>query len=287
MLTRLLRRRHGKISGPAPRRGMALIAVLWIVAALSIMVMGLTRSVQQGIRAAIMQRGLAEGQALGQAAIALALQQLTVQTQTQATPNTGTDQVSINYAGMSIAVTATPLNGWVALNSASAPMLAALLQTAGGLNAARAQQMAEAIVTWRDGVPQQDLASPPTIGNQTRRFEAVEDLMLIPGMDYELYARLAPFMSVSNSSSGPVNANAAPPGLAEALGNNTAFIAPNNAGRGNLFRLEAAVPLEAGTILHLTQDVALQRAGSNTVTPWRILRESARMDAGAAPAASA
>jgi general secretion pathway protein K len=261
---------------------MALIAVLWIVAALSIMVMGLTRSVQQGIRAAAMQRDLTEGQALGQAAIALALQQLAAQT----TPVTGAGQISVNYAGVDMAVTATPLNGWIALNGASAAMLAALLQTAGGLDPARAQQMADAIVAWRDGVPPVDIGSPAVSGNQTRRFEAVEDLMLAPGMNYDLYRRIAPLVTANVTSSGPVNAQAAPPAVAQALGGNTAFIAPAGAAQGNLFRLQAAVPLATGKILYLTQDAALLRTGSNTVAPWRILRESARIDAAAAPSSA-
>jgi general secretion pathway protein K len=254
---------------------MALIAVLWIVAALSIMVMGLTQTVKQSIRAATLQRGLTEGQALGEAAIALALQQLAVQT----TPVTGAGQISVHYAGADIAVTAAPLNGWVALNDAPAPMLAALLQTAGGLDPARAQQMAATLVAWRDGVPQADVSGPAPSGNPARRFEAVEDLMLVPGMDYDLYARIAPLVTASVAGSTVVNAQAAPPEVVQALGGNTAFIAPNPAMRGNMFRLEAAVPLADGKILRLTEDAALLQPGSNTVAPWRILRERARMDA--------
>ena len=261
---------------PWGERGMALIAVLWIVAALSIMVMGLTQTVKQGIRAATMQRDLTEGQALGQAAIALALQQLAVQT----TPVTGVGQIGVNYAGVNIMVTAAPLNGWIALNGATAPMLAALLQTAGGLDAARAQQMADDIVTWRDGVPQVDLtAAAVSSGDRRRRFDAVEDLMLVPGMDYDLYTRIAPLVTASVTGSGPVNAQAAPPAVVQALGGNTALIAPSGAGTGNLFRLEAAIPLSTGKILHLTQDAVLLRQGSSTVAPWRILRERARIDA--------
>jgi len=269
-------RRVDKTSAvPMAGRGMALVAVLWIVAALSIMVMGLTQTVKQNIRAATMQRDLTEGQALGEAAIVLALQQLMVQT----TPFTGAGQIGVNYAGVDIKVTATPLDGWIALNSASAPMLAALLQTAGGLDSASAQQMATALVAWRDGVPQVDATSSVPSGNQTRRFEAVEDLMLVPGMNYDLYARIAPLVTTSATGSGVVNAQDAPPAVVQALGGNMAFIAQTGSVQGNLFRLEAEVPLSTGKILHLTQDVTLLRHGSNTVAPWRILRESAQIEA--------
>jgi general secretion pathway protein K len=277
----MLTRTHGTY---AARRGMALIAVLWIVAALGIMVMGLTQSVKQNIRAATAQRDLTEGQALGEAAIGLALQQLSVQTD----PVTGPGQVEVSYAGVDMAVTASPLNGWISLNGATAPMLAAVLQTAGSLDAVRAQQMADALVAWRDEAPQVDITSAATSGNKQRRFEAVEDLMLVPGMDYDLYARIAPLVTTSNTSNGPVNALAAPPAVAQALGDNTAFIAPAAAApQGSLFRLEAAVPLSTGKILYLTQDATLLRPGSNNVAPWRILYESVRIDAANKPSSSA
>ncbi|MDR0479687.1 MAG: general secretion pathway protein GspK [Burkholderiaceae bacterium] len=251
--------------------------MLWIVAALSIMVLGLTQTVKQNIRVATMLRDQTAGQALGEAAIALALQQLTIQT----SPMQGAGQIGVRYAGVDMAVTATPLNGWIPLNSAPAPMLAALLQTAGGLAPPQAQQMAQTLIDWRDGVPQTDIASPVSSGNQTRRFEAVEDLMLVPGMTYDLYARIAPLVTASNAGTSVVNAQAAPPDVAAALGGNTAFIAPTGAAQSNLFRLEAAVPLGTGKILHLTEDAALFGPGSGLLAPWHILRESSRVDAAA------
>ena len=66
---------------PRPRpvaapRGMALVAVLWIVAALSILVIGVSTTVRQQIQLVGLQRDAATGQALGEAANALVLQQL-------------------------------------------------------------------------------------------------------------------------------------------------------------------------------------------------------------------
>jgi len=260
-------------TGPGPR-GMALVAVLWIVAALSIMVLGLTATVKQYIHTVTLQRDLAQGQALGEAAIALALQQLAVQT----TPITSTGQTDISYAGVDIPVTASPLDGWIALNSASAPMLTALLQTAGGLDQTQAQQMAAAIIEWRDGVPQVDITSAPTsANNQTRGFEAVDDLMLVPGMNYDLYTRIAPLVTTSTTGAGVVNAQAAPPGVAAALGTNTALITPAGSSGSNVLRLIAAVPLATGKILRVTEDVALLGIVPDSATPWRILREEAQI----------
>ena len=65
-----------KVQHTAPARGLALIAVLWIVAALAIGVTGLTQSVRSETRTLIAQRQQLQARALGEAAIALAVRQL-------------------------------------------------------------------------------------------------------------------------------------------------------------------------------------------------------------------
>ncbi|MCB2038693.1 MAG: general secretion pathway protein GspK, partial [Ottowia sp.] len=59
-------------------RGMALVAVLWIVAALSVMATGLTATVKDQIQAVSAERQGVEAEAIGDAAIDLVLQQLLV-----------------------------------------------------------------------------------------------------------------------------------------------------------------------------------------------------------------
>ena len=118
--------------------GMALVAVLWIVAALSVMTIGLSATVRQQIRAVSVQRDGVTGQALGEAAIALALQQL------HAMPERprGIASVPVSYAGVEIAVEARPLGGLISLNGAPRELLAAVFQSAGGLSAGPAQATA-------------------------------------------------------------------------------------------------------------------------------------------------
>lgn len=170
---------------------------------------------------------------------------------------------------------------------------------AGGLAPAPAQALATALVEWRDGRPAGDAAGADA---RQRQFEAPEDLLLVPGVDYALYARLAPLVSADLGGASRVNPQAAPPGVLAVLadgnqarvaaylgqrasgqpgldttGFQTAFI--DTAG-SNLYRLRASVPLEAGKMLHLTQDVALG-SGSSRIAPWRVLRTDRRI----APAA--
>ena len=269
--------------------GMALIAVLWIVAALSVMVIGLSGTVRQQIRTTGVQRDQVSGQAAAEAAIALALQMLAARNERAP----GVASVQIPYAVQDVAVDIAPLNGLISLNGAGAPLLAAMLQTGGGLDAGRAQTLAAEIVAWRDGRPDVDPTTPGAASVQARRFEAAEDLMLVPGIDYTLYARVAPLVTAELSSGGQVNPLAAPPGVLAVLaqgnaGQVAAFLRQRDAGQPGadvsalradftgvsgteLYRLQARVPLDQGRILLLTRDVALGALYGRTA-PWRILR---------------
>lgn len=266
--------------------GMALIAVLWIVAALSIMVTGLTATVRQQIQAVGTQRDQATGQALAEAAVNLVLQQMQASKDQRVD---GITSVKVDYAGVPMDVEVAPLSGLISLNGADAAQLAALLQTAGGLPAGDAQALATALVDWRDARADGDGVTL----QQARRFEAPEDLLLVPGMDYALYARIAPLVSADLLGVNRVNPAAAPPGVLAVLaqGNegrveqylnqrgsgqpgadtsafNQAFI---GTGGANLYRLRVKVPLDAGKMLLLTRDVAVGNSFSRTA-PWRVLR---------------
>ena len=211
---------------------MALIAVLWIVAALSLMVIGLAGTVRQQIQIIGNQRDQVSGQAAGEAAIALALQALQVAPQRPA----GSSTLALSY---------------------------------GGLDAGRAQALAGELVAWRDGRPDVDPTAPGAASVQARRFEATEDLLLVPGVDYALYARIAPLVN-ADLNTGQVNPLAAPPAV-QALLAAAGLQSPPAGGGTDVYRLQARVPLEAGKILLLTQDVALGAALAHTA-PWRILR---------------
>ena len=179
------------------RRGMALIAVLWMVAALSVMVTGLTRSIRSEARMMSLSRQSVEAQALGDGAIQIALQSIVASNQRI----TQWAQTEIIYRGVSIEVQAIPLNGLIDINSASLPLLAGLFSVAGGLSPDTAQAASQAVVQARE---------TPDARGARQRFEAEEDLLRVPGIDYDLYARLAPLLTADVRGSGPVNPLAAP-----------------------------------------------------------------------------
>ena len=146
-------------------RGMALIAVLWIVAALAILATGMTQSVRQQVRVTASTLDAVAAQAVGDGAIALVLQALKTMPQRPQQAVTET----VVYGGGDIAVEVMPLDGLISLNGASVPLLAALLQVAGGLPAPNAEALAQQLDDWRTG-RSGELGTPVT-----RHFEAPED----------------------------------------------------------------------------------------------------------------
>ncbi len=271
-----------------PQRGMALIAVLWIVAALSVMVTGLTKTVRQQITLVGTQRDQTSGMAMGEAAIALTLQDMLARSDRPVNISTG----RLSFAGVDIEVDVAPLNGLISLNGADAALLTALLRVAGGLGDGQAQTLASTLVEWRDGRPEQNLTDGAT-ALQPRRFEAPEDLLLVPGVDYPLYARIVGLVSADLVGVGRVSPQAAPPEVlgvlaqgdvgrvehylgqraGNQLGADSSVFPPAFVGGSStdLYRLTAKVPLEAGKMLLLTRDVALGSGYSRT-SPWRVLR---------------
>lgn len=182
---------------PGNSRGIALVAVLWIIAALAIVVGGVQLSVRSELRIVGASRQTVESVALGEAAIMLALQDMAAGAERL------TRQVvrEYGYQGRTIPVEITPLNGLIDINRASESLLTDMYAIGGGMLAHVAADLAGATIQMRT---QRD-----TFGRE-RGFEAIQDLLQVPGVDYDLYARLSPLMTVEAQGSGKVNPLAAP-----------------------------------------------------------------------------
>lgn len=265
-----MRRAHGGASG------MVLIAVLWIVAAMSVVVVGMMHSVRQEVRMLAATRALAVAGGVGDAAIHLALRQMVAQN----TPPQRMVIWQVTYRQTPVAVRVMPLNGLIDLNTAAAPLLAALYEVAGGRSGGDAQALALRTVAYRT----------PSVGASAERFEAPEDLLRVPGVDYDLYARLAPLVRADGGGEGRVNPMAAPVEVLEVLAGGRAGIASRiaalrdagNAGvdttelpaaflgsaSGQRYRVEARVPLPDGSWLHVARRVDLS-GGVRERLPWR------------------
>lgn len=262
---------------PTPARGVVLVAVLWIISALSIIVAGLSESVREEARSMGQLRQRVVARAQGDAAIFLALQELLVRT----APTNLTMQFNVSYQGVSIPVEIMPLNGLIDINSAPLPLLAALYSVAGGLAENDAQALAQATFEYR---------SKPTDRGPAELFEAPEDLLRVPGVTYPLYARLSGLITTDLRGSGRVNPLAAPRDVllvlakgdaarADAIANSRqsgAVGIDTTALEGNFmdqssvrrFRVQAWVSLPDGARVRVTRSVDMTLRGRDGL-PWR------------------
>ena len=260
-------------------RGVALVAVLWVVAALSILVTGLVQTQREEIRSAVSARTRLQADAVGQGAIHMAVQTLIQQGQRRERLS----RIKVPYDGVEMVVEVQPFSGLVDLNLAPAPLLAALFSVQGLLDEGAATRLAASVVALRDARP----AGPPP------RFRAPEELLAVEGVDYDLYARLAHFVTTDSRGSGRINPLAAPPGVlllladgdqslasrvaaerdAEVVGMDTtrlkaAFIDQSVSSR---LRFRAFVPAPDGSEVIVVRDIDISFASEGTA-PWRTMR---------------
>ena len=271
-----------------PGRGIALIAVLWIVAGLSIAVTGIVHTLRSETRAIAAERRMTEMQAAGEAAIMLVLQDMTA---TRAVSPPPWKRTEVPFGGHAIVVEASALNGLIDLNRASPELLQALFTVAGGLGAQSSRELAQATVQARER---------PDPAGRAEGFEAVEDLMRVPGLGYDLYARLRPLVTADVRGAGRVNPQAAPREVLAVLAQgNISRVAAMVSARadsgtpvdttalsgefidtsiGSRYRFQALVSLPDGVEGVVVRDVDLmadQRAG----LPWRVFSGETRMRA--------
>ncbi|MDH4416560.1 general secretion pathway protein GspK [Acidovorax sp. HMWF029] len=261
-------------------RGMALIAVLWVVAALTILVTGFSRVARDEVGIVASARQGVFAQAMGDAAIALALREVSG----VAVPISRVQQVEVAYGGVKVPVFIMPLNGLIDLNAAPPGLLVRLYVVAGGLPEGAAEALAQATVEARTR------AGPM---NQPERFEANEDLLRVPGVDYDLYARLSPLLTVyARAGGGRVNPMAAPLEVLTVLANGNAAIAGRivrerdqgaqwvdttsleasyiGVSPFRRYRVTALVPLADGTRMRVSRTVDLGFSSRDGL-PWRTL----------------
>ena len=184
----------------AKDHGIALLAVLWLIAALSLMLGGLQQVVRGEILAAGQSRKSVISNGLADAAIRLTLQKLVAE---KDKPIKSIQRQTVSIFGNDIQVEITPLNGSIDLNNASISLLADAFEYGGGVPRERAQGLAMAAVQARDRKSAAGVAA---------RFHAVEDLLGLPGLDYEVYAKIKINMTADVVGSGLVNPLAASSG---------------------------------------------------------------------------
>jgi general secretion pathway protein K len=169
-------------------RGIAIVAALWASAIIAVV----AASVLQLARAdANLGRGRQEAAELG--AIIDGAVNLTILTMLSPTgrgiPVDGSP-VTVPFAGHDIRVSVQDEAGKIDLNAAGEPLLRRLLGKI-GLATDAASGLAETIANWPQHNRSGDDEHP-----RGGRFQAVEDLQLVPGMTQDVYRRLYPLVTV-------------------------------------------------------------------------------------------
>jgi general secretion pathway protein K len=280
---------------PARAGGVALIIVLWIVAALGVLVLGLVQAQRSELRLAGAARDQLLGAAVGQAAIQLAVQR-------QLSAGATGDRLlrlPVSHAGLGVDVEVMPLSGLIDLNRAPEPLLVDLFVQAGALDEGAARALAAAVLARR----QHRLPD-----GRDDRLEAAEELLALPGAGYDLLARIAPLVTTDSAGSGRVHPLAAPYGVLLVLARGRADIArriadERDAGAATIdttrlegahidatvssrYRFTAHVPMADGAWVVVERDIDLRpfRHDAAGQPPWQVLR--ARQWRAAGPAAT-
>lgn len=261
----------------ALEKGVALVAVLWIVMALGIAVVGLTRLVRDETRTAASLAARLQAGAVGDAAIVQVLQQLTALGKASLAKS---EVFSVQFAGRPVEVDVIPGNGFVNLQLAPPSLLRDLFQHAGGVDASAAQALADAVVAWRN--------RPGPLG-QPAGIDAPEELLQIGGLSFDVYERIRMLVHCSNEGAG-VNPQAAPaPVLAVLLGGQagrvTSVVASRQSGTPDFSAMPAAhldngpssrlvllatVRTEDGVTI--ARSATVQMAAGSRTLPWRVLQ---------------
>jgi len=190
----------------ARQQGIALIAVLWLVSALGIMVMGMMYAMRGETRMASQIQRATLDTGIADAAIRLTLHQLQ---QANAKAFKAVQSFPIEVFGRSAQVDVIPLNGFISLNDAPPPLLAAALQFGAGVSPEVALPLANAIDLER---------KKPTPKGTPNKFQSVEDLLRIPGITYAIFAQIQDLFTVDINNSPLVNPLAASPRVLAVLG---------------------------------------------------------------------
>ena len=274
------------------QQGFALIAVLWLVAALSILVTGIMLSVKSELKVAAFSRQIVFAKAAAEGSMQIAMQELI------ASGKQPDKQIEapVPYAGQEVLVRMTPMNGYININRAPVELLQALFKIGAGLDDGMAGNLANAIETAR---------RTPGPSGKPPGFEAPEDLMRIPGLDYPIYARIAPTITTDSGGSGQVNIQAAPPNVLNIVaGGNEAAVASfmqarsgDNVGAdtsqmngawvggatsSRLVEMTARVPLPDGGAIIVLRRYQITNSSPDGL-PWRVFYADARVEQASLP----
>lgn len=302
-MTRIRRpiRRPSKPAGaPSPKssRGIALIAVLWVVLLLSVIGGSLTMLTRAHLDVSRNLVLSAKAETLAEGGVYLALDELLSSgSQLRAHADGHAREVALDSGKLDISV--MDVAGRIDLNAAPPELIAGLLRV-GGASAETADKLADRIADWRDadntprpnGAEQSDYAgSEPPVHVSNGPFLTAEEVMRVPGMTLDLWSAIGDSLTVASRRPGvnPMFASRktllALPGMDEGTADailkardggsmaDLANLVPAESrlyltgGPSNIFAVRVRVQIEQGAVYVLD---ALVEPTPMAKPPWRI-----------------
>lgn len=182
-------------------RGMALIAVLWITAALGLLAMSLSQMARTDVRVVNVFKQTTQAQAVADGALNVASDWLVL----NLAKVSGNQELPVMIADQKINVYAVSNAGFININVASPALIHDLFVYGAGLDDAQASVLANNIMQWRNPpTPETNLSNEAKIYQQAglppprhALFVVPEDVRQVLGVTPDIYARIAPLIDTS------------------------------------------------------------------------------------------
>ncbi len=215
---------------PARMRGVALVLVMWIIALMAILLGSFALIARtENLEA----RHMFDTTTARYAALAglerAVFEMRNPNMQTRWTPDGRAYEFT--YEGAQVSVEITDESGKIDINVADSSILVPLLQSV-GLDPARAESLSDAIQDWHDAddIPRAHGAEAPQYAQAgllyaptNRNFQTVSEVQQVLGMNYEIFRRIEPAITVysnsrfPNAAFAPLEALRAIPGMTDEL----------------------------------------------------------------------
>jgi type II secretory pathway component PulK len=199
---------------PDRQRGVALAVVIWFLAAMSILVAGIVYQARMDSRLTQLQVSQARAVAVADGAIQLALADMMRMEREGESVSRGTRTGVYSLADARVTVGFTPVTGLVDLNMASEELLVALFAYGAGTGEKVAEELALNMIEWRSPAAAGGRINPArkSVFSELRhgRFQAVEDLMLVPGIGRDIFESIRDSVYVAQQGQAGVDWASAP-----------------------------------------------------------------------------